>query len=982
MTTGGVNYRMRRVLAAGILLIGALLALVYIQFIDRQGRALETRFTENINLVKRLNEAVAYDVMALDTGEQLNYDRLSQDQAELFRTSGAMRTQIFAVLSRNGAEDIKGQLALIHQSEIRLASVLEDYKTRHAILRNSQRFLSSRVARDALGTGEAVERESEWYQLVSDFINDLFAYNFNLSPNIRDHMLDELGVWRKKFSANAPKYRDRLELLRHLERVIRDLPVIKNIRNEILQLTQFPYENLERLYLKQREAVTQHWEVMSQVFFWLTLFFAIGVLFALYLLYRNMRRLTGVLSELRNQKFALDQHAIVSIADLEGNITYANDKLVKASGYSREELLRANHNLLNSGSHSKEFFANLWQTVLSGRVWQGEICNRSKQGELFWCNSTIVPFLDDKGDPYQFIAIRTDISVRKTVEENLLQAKERAQVILDSVGDAVISIDRDLNIDYMNPVAERLAGLVLHDVQARGNLLSIFDIVHEREHKPEAFRISNCIKKGHREILSTHTLVNRLDGREFSVEIIIAPTHDSQYAITGAVLAMHDMTEIRGMARKISHQANHDALTGLSNRNEFERILRALLHKSIEEGVDHVLCYIDLDHFKVVNDTCGHVSGDELLRQLAEILRAQIRDRDLLARIGGDEFAVLLGECPMERAEEIAQNICRRVKEFRFAWEDKVFQIGASIGLAEINADSVDAVTVMRHADTACYMAKDKGRNGYYIYRENDEELNQRSGEMQWITRLTRALDENLFELHVQRAVSLNGQSDYYEVLISMREEDGELVSPMAFIPAAERHGLMQDIDRWVINQVLKNSEHWIREDCVIAINVSGASLSDPNLADFVICALRQYHLSASQICFEITETSAIANLGNAVGFMNKLKDVGCLFALDDFGSGLSSFGYLKQLPVDFLKIDGVFVRDMVDDEIDLAMVESINNIGHVMGLKTIAEFVESEEILEKVKGIGVDYAQGYGVAPTKSLLPEGSLPRSQRFLL
>jgi|GEM_PF-3024877 len=973
---------MNRVLAASGLLIVTLLAMVYVQVTDRQDRAIETRFTENVNLVKRLNETIAYDVMAIDTGEQLNYDRLSHDQAELFRTSSAMRRDIFAVLSLGDSVDIKRQLALIHQSEMRLGNVLEDYKTRHAILRNSQRFLSSRAARTALTTGETGEIDNEWYMLVSDFTNDLFAYNFNLSPNIRDHMLKELRTWRKKFLKDGETYRGRLELLRHLELVIQDLPVVKDIRNEILQLTQFPYEHLERLYLKQRESVMQHWEVMSQVFFWLTLFFAICVLLALYLLYRNMQRLTGALSELRNQKFALDQHAIVSIADLDGNITYANDKLVEGSGYSRDELLHANHNILNSRVHNQEFFANLWNTVLTGKVWRGEICNRSKHGGLFWSNSTIVPFLDDRGEPYQFIAIRTDISARKTIEENLIQAKERAQVILDSVGDAVISIDRDLNIDYMNPVAERLAGLRLKDAQARGNLLSLFDIVDEREHKPEAFRISNCIQKGHREILSTHTLVNRLDGREFSVEIIIAPTHDSQHAITGAVLAMHDMTEIRGMARKISHQANHDALTGLSNRNEFERILRALLHKSVEEGVDHVLCYIDLDHFKVVNDTCGHVSGDELLRQLAEILRTQIRDRDLLARIGGDEFAVLLGECPMERAEEIAQNICRRVKEFRFAWEDKVFQIGASIGLAVIDADSVDAVTVMRHADTACYMAKDKGRNGYYIYRENDEELSQRSGEMQWITRLTRALDENLFELHVQKAVSLGEHPDYYEVLIRMREENGELVSPMAFIPAAERHGLMQDIDRWVINQVLKNSVHWHREECVISINVSGASLSDPNLADFVICALRQYQVSAAQICFEITETAAIANLGNAVAFMNKLKDVGCLFALDDFGSGLSSFGYLKQLPVDFLKIDGVFVRDMVEDEIDRAMVESINNIGHVMGLKTIAEFVETKDILEQVRAIGVDYAQGYGVAESKPLMPDGSAPNPKRLLI
>ncbi len=542
---------------------------------------------------------------------------------------------------------------------------------------------------------------------------------------------------------------------------------------------------------------------------------------------------------------------------------------------------------------------------------------------------------------------------------------------LDSIGDAVISIDSDLRIEYMNPVALRLTGLTMEQARVHQRLLEVFDIIEEKSNESEAFLIKECIDHSRKETLTAHRLINRLDGREFVVEIIIAPTHDSRHNVTGAVLAMHDMTDIRGMARKISHQANHDALTGLSNRNEFERILRTLLHRSKDEGVDHVLCYIDLDHFKVVNDTCGHVAGDELLRQLAEILRTQIRDRDLLARIGGDEFAVLLGECPIERAEEIAGAICHRVKEFRFAWEDKVFQIGASIGIAAINSGTIDAVTVMRHADTACYMAKDKGRNGYYIYHENDEALSQRSGEMKWITRLTQALDENLFVLFSQKAISLSGHQDYHEVLIRMRDGKGGYVSPMAFIPAAERHGLMQDIDRWVINHTLKNSVHWHQDDRIIAINLSGASLSDDTLAEFITGALRQYRVNTHQVCFEITETAAIAHLGNAVKFIDQLKEIGCQFALDDFGSGLSSFGYLKELPVDFLKIDGVFVRDMLKDDIDRAMVESIHHIGHVMGLKTIAEFVESDAILEKVRDMGIDYAQGFGIVKPEPLIPE-----------
>ncbi len=427
----------------------------------------------------------------------------------------------------------------------------------------------------------------------------------------------------------------------------------------------------------------------------------------------------------------------------------------------------------------------------------------------------------------------------------------------------------------------------------------------------------------------------------------------------------------RNAEETIRHMAYHDSLTGLTNRHDFEIRLSRAIFSAREQQTEHALLYLDLDQFKIVNDTCGHVAGDELLKQLSIVFHKPVRERDTLARIGGDEFGVLMENCHLEKAKEIAEKLLQSVREFRFSWQKKTFTLGVSIGLVIISDDGKTMSEILSAADMACYAAKDKGRNRIQIYRDNDSEVLHRRGEMQWLNLTSQALRDNRFVLHRQYIHSLrndNAGEKYCEFLVRMLDENGELIMPGAFIPAAERYDLMSDLDRWVINDAFK----YLAKQCtkknsstnpvLSFINLSGASLSDEKFFSYISEKLIEYKIPRGSICFEITETATIANLKSAVKFINEIKEAGCLFALDDFGSGMSSFSYLKTIPADFLKIDGEFVRDMLLDPMDTAIVEAINKIGHVAGLRTIAEFVESPAIMDRLRTIGVDYAQGYGI--------------------
>ena len=551
----------------------------------------------------------------------------------------------------------------------------------------------------------------------------------------------------------------------------------------------------------------------------------------------------------------------------------------------------------------------------------------------------------------------------RLIESALAQEKEHAEITLHSVGEAVIAADAQGKVSYLNPAAEQMTGW--RSEEARGHPLSkIYRIINETTRKPLEHPAMLGVLDSPIVGMDKHTLLVSRSGKELAIEDTAAPIRSSDGENVGAILVFRDVTEQRSMQNQLSWQASHDPLTGLVNRRELEVLLERLLASATEQNKRHALLYLDLDQFKVINDTCGHIAGDELLRQVAGLMHPLIRDSDTLARLGGDEFGILLEGCSLRQAEQIAHKLLQSLEEFRFAWQDKTFRVGVSIGLVGIHARSGTLSTVLSAADGACYMAKEKGRNRIWLHQEDDREIAHRQGEMEWVSRIMQAFDENRFVLYFQRVIPLtvsSGTPPYREVLVRMIDEKGELVPPMAFIPAAERYGVMSTVDRWVVKTAFEWLADHPREEG-LAVNLSSQSLSDDGFLDFVMGQFHAVRLSPRRICFEITETAAIANWKRATQFIAALRTLGCCFALDDFGSGMSSFGYLKNLPVDFIKIDGAFVRDMIEDEVDHAMVEAVNRIGHVMGIRTTAEYVENDRILAKLREMGVDYAQGFGI--------------------
>ncbi len=543
--------------------------------------------------------------------------------------------------------------------------------------------------------------------------------------------------------------------------------------------------------------------------------------------------------------------------------------------------------------------------------------------------------------------------------------KERVQVTLESIGDGVITTDVDARVEYLNPVAEQMTGWSA--AQARGRPLpEVLNLVDEGGRSPVGNPVRRCLQEGAPVCVAAPTsLLHRGGDREFSVKVTAAPLRAREREVIGAVLVFHDVTELRSMARRMAFQASHDALTRLINRHEFEGRLEQALAGARGSGRVHALCFLDLDRFKQVNDTCGHEAGDELLRQLAACLKARMRERDSLARLGGDEFGALFLDCPADKGRELAESLLDAVRGFRFSWGKQSFEVGASIGVVPVDGHSGGVGEVMNAADSACYAAKEGGRNRVHVYREEDAERTRRHGDTQWAQRIRLALRERRLRLHFQPIRHLGGNGGGGELLLRMLDEGGRLVAPRVFLPAAERHGLMTDIDHWVVDSAcsaLDEEHRLVRGLQHCNINLSPQSMADGDFLAATLDRLRVSPRAAQVLCFEIAETAAIANLSTAMQFITEVRALGCRFALDDFGAGLSSFAYLRTLPVDFLKIDGAFVKDMLRDPVDHAMVDAINRIGHLMGVRTVAEFVEDGRTLESVRRLGVDYAQGYGV--------------------
>ncbi len=572
-------------------------------------------------------------------------------------------------------------------------------------------------------------------------------------------------------------------------------------------------------------------------------------------------------------------------------------------------------------------------------------------------------------------ALDAIVEQQKEIEASrreLYEEKVQAEITLHSIMDGVITTDADNLIRYINPVAERLMGVNLARVEGQ-DLNRVIRLIDEDGGGYLEPPTVDCLN--HRQVtaLKGNAALASADGAVIHIEASAAPMRNDQGAVIGAVMVLQDVSQERSLSRQLSYQASHDMLTGLFNRRMFEEQLDAALSNVQIENRHHALFYLDLDQFKIVNDTCGHVAGDELLRQLSDLLKSCIRDGDVLARLGGDEFGLLLENCELAQAVKVADKIRQSVRDYRFAWDDKSFEVGASIGVVAINVDNVDMASILASADMACYAAKDMGRNRVHVYEPSDAVLAERHGQMHWASRISQAMDENRMVLFEQAIVSTTEtrNTTHCEVLIRMLDEEGALVSPGAFIPAAERYNLMTKLDRWVIHEVFSQiAEHQGEDDGyrMVAINLSGMSLVEDDLLNYVLNEAEKYHVDLSRICFEVTETAAISNLTRATYLIRELRRQGCRFALDDFGSGLSSFNYLKNLPIDYLKIDGSFVVDVLSDPIDRAMVEAIVAVGHVMQVKVIAEWVENQETLDMLREMGVDYVQGYHTgAPVKA---------------
>jgi len=575
--------------------------------------------------------------------------------------------------------------------------------------------------------------------------------------------------------------------------------------------------------------------------------------------------------------------------------------------------------------------------------------------------------------------LKNEVDEHKNTEKELMAAKQLAeeharsaelqrnfsQLTLQTIIDGVITTDFSGNVTSMNPMAEQLTGWSIDEAIGKP-ISSIMHILDEATRKRIENPIANIENRSVLDEPVSAVLIQKDSSIETPVEYIAAPMQSNDSAIIGIVIIIHDESVQRSLNRQLTFQATHDSLTGLINRYELERKLKNILSSPPSESVHNSLCYLDLDQFKLVNDTCGHMAGDELLKQITIMLQERVRHRDSFARLGGDEFGLLLENCDVEQAHSVAEDMIETVKQFNFAWDDYNFTVSASIGIVDITADIHTSAELLSRADSACYMAKESGKNRIQIYTTENDKIISQQRERHWVSKINHALEENRFQLYFQKIEPLGDHEgkfmDHGEILLRMLDKEGDIISPNMFLSAAERYNMIGLIDEWVV----ENTIRWLstrKQKMLVSVNLSGKSISDRSFLNLVVTKLKQYKINPELLCFEITETAAISQLTTAIHFMTVLKKLGCTFALDDFGSGLSSFSYLTSMPVDYLKIDGSFVVDIDKDPMHYAMVKSINEVGQVMGIKTIAEYAASDDIINCLKEIGVDHAQGYAVS-------------------
>lgn len=579
---------------------------------------------------------------------------------------------------------------------------------------------------------------------------------------------------------------------------------------------------------------------------------------------------------------------------------------------------------------------------------------------------------DGQGRVAGLLGATWDMTELNDLSAELAEQHELMRVTLKSIADGVITTDADGRVTWMNPVSERMTGWLA--TEARGRPLEEVFVIRSEETRALAPNpVQACLATGEVAGLNPHTVLVSRQGEHFGIEDSAAPIRDARGRMLGAVLVFHDVTEQRRLSSEMTYRAKHDALTGLVNRQEFEHRLRRALEQARRESACHTLLFIDLDQFKLVNDACGHQVGDQLLKQVAQLIGTVVRSRDTLARLGGDEFAAVLEQCTSEQAQRVAQEICDRMDAFRFVHDGRRFRIGASIGLVQVDGRWNELSELLKAADAACYAAKEAGRNRVHTWYESDRMILERSGDMQWATRLTQALDEERLVLFGQRLQPLGDAPDglHVEALVRMRQPDGSLTLPGSFLPATERFGLAPRLDRWVVRCALR----WLAEHgrgCELAclhVNLSAQSLADATFRGDIVAVLEDAGPAVCQaLCFEITETVALANLGELAAFVDGVRARGARVAVDDFGAGASHFGYLRSLKVDLIKVDGQFIKGMLRDPLDDASVRGFLEVARVLGVQTVAEFVDDAAVLSRVRELGFDFAQGFHIARPQPL--------------
>jgi len=745
-----------------------------------------------------------------------------------------------------------------------------------------------------------------------------------------------------------------------------------------------PYQKIENIRIQ--DIASQYWQWMWS----LVVIMSVGILFIVYVTGLNKKLKAShelIKKEISERMRAEDESARLGhLLDNSSNEIFifngsdfryiqVNKGALKHLGYTMAEM-RVLTPLHIHQDWSKQKLLDIIQPLKNGEQTRVsyEAVVKTKSGESYQIEAWLQ--IGNVDDLPVYVAVCEDITARKKAERDLYLERQKAKITLQSIGDAVITTDKNGYIEYLNPIAENMTGWTLEEAMGK-EFTKVVQLLDSQHNSYVESPVTRCLLSGEFVELNDNIMLVSKDLRRYPVHQNVTPRRNIDGSIEGVVLVFRDVAELRQLQNEMKFQATHDDLTNLNNRRAFQSLLTTILNDH-SRSQKCTLLYLDLDQFKIINDTCGHQAGDELLKQVAMLFARSLRSTDTVARLGGDEFAILLRQnCQLQDAKTIACKIIDAINKLHFEWEGRQFQVGVSIGIVSVSDDIKEITEALSMADSACYMAKELGRNRYYIYSPDDQKLKRREGEMHCMQEIKFALAHDKFALFLQpimRIDSIEPRVSHYEVLLRMYNKSNELVSPSQFIPAAERYQLMSQIDRWVIRNTLfqlTRDRSLIAGDEKIAINVSGQTLADSSFADFVLQSINNFNIDPGTLVFEITETAAIENFELARNFINQLRQIGCQISLDDFGSGMSSFTYLKKLSIDYLKIDGSLIEDIVSREDDRALVNAINSMGKTLGVTTVAEFVKNESVLNQVMQLGIVMAQGYVFAEPRMWLDQ-----------